>query len=391
MPASKKSFAKLLLIKALYNTSKENPKNSKMLISEINNEWQRLYNGEEESISEQTILRYVHDIRLSGLFNITTCKDAKNGYYRSNSLLNTAEISIIAQALYRSNTLSPQETVDILSKISDVADTSGKKQLTFLRRVIKNFSPKRKNMREIIPIIANIIAAIQKKRVLEFTYYRYSKTDVGNMEKYTDKDGNPKKYQVSPYFLVWNSDTFYLICHYHGHDKENTKYLSHFNVSLIAAKPFIKEFAEYVPITKIKEYPLYTPKNLLRTYETVSKDLLKFSIDDYMREHLYMFNNGTESIEMCIEFADNMLGVILNQFSINPNLISAYPTGKLNSKNRTIYRATVNVQENDGLYLWLMKQGNNIMVVSPDKIRVELKRRFLEAVRAIDEFDNNKG
>ena len=205
----------ILLMAALRESSPENPKNSNDLIRDVEAAYRELCPDEPvKSIAPATIIRHIKTINKSGYMKINTCKNLKAGYYCDSQLFTAAEFSLIAQALYRSPSLSAGETKTLLDKFLNHIDDSGENYLDILTKQIGRWSPKRKTTRPTLPNIEKITYAIWHQREIAFQCYDLDMSSPENLEVRTEAlTRKPIKYRVSPYFLVWDNDECYLIAH----------------------------------------------------------------------------------------------------------------------------------------------------------------------------------
>lgn len=397
---SDKAIQFLLLIDALKNTNPEHPKTSKELMQDMEAAWLELFPEQPPAaLSATTIGRHVKAMNRSGLYHIATCKNSKDGYYRDRFPFNAAEFSLIAQALYRSTSISAKETETLLGKFFNQTDNLGEEWLEIMLKQLRRTAPHRKTSRSTLPIIRTILQAIGEQKKLRFNYYERDDRDVGRMKKRTDEDsGETTFYTVSPYYLVWNRDECYLIAHYPPHDTRKAHRLSHFKISRISDKPMILD-EPTLSIEEMIEYPRYAAqenqaagkKNSPRQSAAQRKSALtQFSLDRYMRESLFMFRDDSPVIDVKLRFPENLMGSLLQQFDLDRNALKAYPLKRNDDHEELWYSAVLSVQENEGLYMWLMLQANNVIVVEPESVRKKLKERLKDALQSIQDYENER-
>jgi hypothetical protein len=70
-------------------------------------------------------------------------------------------------------------------------------------------------------------------------------------------------------------------------------------------------------------------------------------------------------------------------------MLHVYPTNRTFPDGETALNAYVTVQENEGLYKWLMLQGDNVIVVEPASVRAELKKRMQTALNTIIDYEQH--
>lgn len=247
--------------------------------------------------------------------------------------------------------------------------------------------------------------AIWKQCKLRFTYYEKNDRDVSKMEIRTDETtGDPIVYTVSPYYLVWNADECYLIAHYPGHDKGKTKRLSHFKVSLISRKIFVKE-EPTCSIAEMQEYPRYCMRRTTPEYVAVVERkktaiteekakcidrraaLVQFSLDRYMRENLFMFHDDSPMVDVRLYFRESFVATLMAQFNLDRRTLKLYPTNRTFPDGDPIISAIITVQDNEGFYMWLMQQGNKVTVAEPESVRQKLKQKHLDALQNIKDYE----
>ena len=397
---SDKAIQFLLLIDALKNTNRAHPKTSKELIQDMENAWRELFPDEPPAaLSATTIGRHIKAMNQSGLYHIETCKNSKEGYYRAGFPFDAAEFSLIAQALYRSTSISAKETETLLAKFFNQTDNLGEEWLEIMLKQLRRTSPHRKTSRMTLPIIRVILQAIEKQQKLRFNYYERDDRDVDRMKKRTDEDsGKATFYTVSPYYLVWNRDECYLIAHYPPHDKENRHRLSHFKVSRIADKPRILD-EPTLSIEETIEYPRYAAQGKENTGKKSTtrqgadqrkQALTQFSLDRYMRESLFMFRDDSPIIDLKLRVREEHIGALLQQFDLDRNALKAYPLQKRTERDGLWYSAVLSVQENEGLYMWLMMQANNVIVIEPKSVRQKLRLRLESALQTIRDYESGQ-
>ena len=398
------TFARdLLFIDIVRNTDIDTPKNSQEIIQELEERWKTLF--PEEPFSKcglSTIIRHIKDMNASELYNIKVCGNNRLGYYNAGEgkyFFTAAEAIVIAMALYRSPSISVEETTKILNKFRNLTDASGESYRYFLNQQIKEWKGvRRKTQRDILPIIDKIWSAIIDKKKIKFNFYKHNMNAQKKMELVKNKKGRVIEYEVSPYFLVWESDECYLIAHNPKQDLPDKHQLSHFKVSLMenVKKVLVGETA---PLSFVDNYERYimesqniytldrtrsriprTVKNFDDVEHMVGEELTKnFSLDRYMREHIYMSSSKLDLVDVKIYFKESFMETILTRFYVKKETLLISPTGELWEGER-VFRATITVQENDGLYQWLMQHSNKVIVNSPENIRQNLKKRHLEAL-----------
>lgn len=426
------------MLEILQNTDSENPKTAKQIADEIERLWNENenlknipFNVKDKPKSEKvsaTITRHIHDLNKSGLYDIKTCDEKKRGYYNAidkknfisdtaepiskkideNFIFSSAEFAVIAMALYRTPSISTEETQQILNKFKNIMAPEGESFNYFLQKQIEYWKGiRRKPARKILPIISELLnAIINRKQIMFKMYDRNFSTEQKYVElerkiqKSRDGGTRDKIYTVSPYFLAWDNDECHLIAAGDEDKIFGCRYLNHFKVSLMENLQIIED--EILPVTQTVEFGRYFlpsfklyarplpndalddeiekfSRMMMFAYLTgnESEEIQKFSLDRYMREHIYMEVNEEPIIEVTIYFKENFLDEFLTQFTLEQKF-EIIPNRKENDEFK--YQSRIIVQDNDGLYRWLMKYSDQVKVIRPLEIREELGYRYKKAL-----------
>ena len=372
-------------------TNYHNPKTSGDINDEIKEIWNKLFPDEEfKDMSKAAISRHIRDMNASGLYNIKTHDDNRLGYYDSGDkkgIFNSEEAIIIAAALYRSPSISSEETQNILKKFLNLVGMLGSTYVYFLYQQTKQWKGLRKTPRNILPIVKKIYSAIYSNKKLLFKYYENSDNNTSSMNFLRDNKNRIIKYKVSPYFLIWESDECYLVANNPQEDLSKKSQLNQYKISLIGDIEILDE--ESLPIRKIVDYKHYKIESELY-YANDEQNRgglsIDFSLDNYMKEHIFASSSQFPLVDIKIYFMENLMEEILTRFDLRKEALTISPNGEI-WNNQKVYRATITVQENEGLYQWLMQHSDKLVVKSPKQIQEKLKQRLTNALNLLDEFD----
>ena len=170
--------------------------------------------------------------------------------------------------------------------------------------------------------VDKIHMAIQNNKGITFRYLKYS-VDKEQIQK---KDG--EKYIVSPYYLTWNNENYYLI----GVD-EKSKEIRHYRVD------------------RMKQ--IEVSEN-----ERIGQELFgDFDIANYTNATFGMFGGTKEKIK--INFREDLIGVVIDRFGkevmIHPQSDGTFTT-------------IVEVVPSSQFYGWLTGLGTRARIVSPKHV-----------------------
>ena len=150
-------------------------------------------------------------------------------------------------------------------------------------------------------------------------------------------------YEISPYYLCWDDDSYFLIGNSKSHD-----HLIHFHVEMMTN----------VEITRI---PI-RPRNEIEELRG------SFSIGEYVRRSVNMY--GGESVRLVLECSEKIAKDVRSEFGEE---IRTFPVGE----NR--FRTDVYAAEGEGLLRWLMQfSAENLKVLAPENIKEAIKERAKE-------------
>lgn len=406
-----KTFVKgLLIIDALQNTDRDNPKTAQEIIKEVDEKLYKLFPDDFKKSGDKpnktglaTISRHVHDMNLlKELYKIEAPCGTQLGYYNATEgkkfVFTPAEFALIAIALYRTPSISTEETETIIKKFKSLVGLTGDMfSYSIVDKQIKVWQGiRRKTYREILPIISELLKAIIEGKQVSFNLYersaRYKGEKIPLQTRTKQRKSDEEiieKFRVSPYFLAWENDECYLIAYsnYPNYDSPEGQQLTHFKISLIANLKILEDDIEklrrldFYARYAMESHPFYTDsatRDRLREIEEKlqedTKEFKNFSLDRYMREHIYMVTNNAPTVDVTIEFDEDFVETILTQLTLKQRVDPPVNDDKK-------WRTTMTVQDNEGLYQCLMRYSDNVTVLSPQKVKDKLRKKLEKALK----------
>ena len=315
----------LYILERLRKTDEQHPVNTNELIA---------YLAEKGVTAERkSVARDIAALREAG-YSIILCDELKRGYYMTDQLFEDYELKIIADAVSGAKFITYDDSVSIIDKLCEMASPTGEeiiKEHTFVDEKIKS---KNKKVRFNID---RVITAIKTGKRITFQYFEFAPD--GKMQ--LKRDGHV--YEISPYYLCWDDDSYFLIGNSKSHD-----HLIHFHVEMMTN----------VEITR-------TPIRPRKEIEELSGS---FSIGEYLRRSVNMY--GGESVRLTLECSEKIAKDVRTEFGEE---IRTTPVGE----NR--FRTDVYAAEGEGLIRWIMQfSADDLKVVSPENIKEEIKERAKE-------------
>ncbi len=263
-------------------------------------------------------------------YQIVTHSDNKLGWYMIERDFEDWELKVLCDAVAGAQFLTKTDSKRLIGKLCNLSGENGKKLLqsvTPIESVNKNPTVSTKIY------IDTILRAIKSKKQVNFQYVY---TDP-NMKKVLKHDG--KHYKVNPYSLYWNNDRYYLVGNYSGYDN-----LSHYRLDRI--------------------------RNLSVSEEDIlsADELLGANSSLLIAEHVKnaFYNYSGEKICLTLRFNGYMADDLIDHFGQDIKI----------TKSGDMYEMTVFTEESNGLYYWLLQYGEEVTVVSPERVRTEIIRRI---------------
>ena len=315
----------LFILERLRKTDEQHPVNTNELIA---------YLAEIGVTAERkSVARDVAALRDAG-YSIILCDEYKRGYYMTDQLFEDYELKIIADAVSGAKFITYEDSSSIVDKLCELASPTGEeiiKNHTFIDEKIKS---KNKKVRYNIDKVIN---AIKNGKRITFQYFEFAAD--GKMQ--LKRDGHI--YEISPYYLCWDNDSYFLIGNSKSHD-----HLIHFHVEMMTN----------VEVTKIP----------IRPESEIEELRGSFSIGEYLRRSVNMY--GGESIKITLECSDKIAKNVREEFGED---IITKPIGE----NRFI--TDVRAAEGEGLIRWIMQfSAEDIKVISPESICETIRNRAKE-------------
>ncbi len=244
------------------------------------------------------------------------------GYYLSSREFELAELKILVDMVQASRFLTKKKSRELIGKIEDMAGETAAKELQ--RSVFVTGRSKAEN-ETVYYNVDCIHKAIRDNKGILFQYYEYS---VGKELK-LKRAG--EKYCVSPYYLTWNSENYYLI----GVDEK---------------------------IGEIRHYRVDRMKRI-ETAESdrIGKELFEsFDIADYTNATFGMF--GGEKKNLRISFQNDLAGVVIDRFGKEISL---------RKQDENSFTIQVSIVPSHQFFGWLAGLGTRAKILGPQDVKEE--------------------
>lgn len=306
----------------LRETDDEHPLTVQELISALE---QNGVTAERKSIYDD-----MEALRELGL-DVQSRKGKAPGWFIGERDFQLPELKLLVDAVQSCKFITRKKSDDLIRKLESFAS---RHQARLLQRQVY-VSGRVKTMNESVYYsIDKLHAAIASGKAVTFKYFEYNV----RKEKVFRREG--KRYQVSPYGLIWDSENYYLA----GYDHLNGD-LRHYRVDKMAE----------LAVTCLP-----------REGGALFKD---FDMASYAQKHFGMFR-GREG-QVILRCENTLVGVVLDRFGQEAMLV---PDGE------KYFTVTVPAVVSPQFLGWLFGLGGGVRIVAPDWAAEEFRKQ-LEAVQ----------
>ena len=288
------------------------------------------------SLDRRTVYSYINDMKELGL-EVSSYNEETGGYHFISHRLEEHEIRILIDAISASKFITKKKTLalaDKLSKLNSIYIKNDLKSHVFVDDRSKSINE------EIFINIDKINKAIRNKKQISFNYYDYnSKMELVprlNLEK------EIKRYTVTPISTILKNENYYLILVSGKHND-----LSNYRVDRMKNIEVIDTTARC--LDDIKD----------------CKD--GFNPVMYSKKSFKMFPGEESLVE--IQFKKNLLNFMIDEFGDD---IEIADNGDGTYNGRFIGKV------GKGLARWIFQLGKDAVVVSPDRLKEEVKYELMD-------------
>ncbi|MBO6159246.1 MAG: WYL domain-containing protein [Firmicutes bacterium] len=289
---------------------------------------------EENEISAERKMIYqdIAELRRFGMDIISEKKGRETCYYLGSRSFETAELKLIIDSVQAAKFISARKSQRLIKKLTALMSRPEAKELS--RQVL--LSGRVKTMNESVYYSVDLLhSAIGRDRQIRFQYTQW------DLSKKLVPRHNGQFYQVSPWYLIWDDENYYLV----AYDTLDEK-IKHFRLD------------KMIRLSVIEERRI--GKEALRQYDA----------SGYSKQHFGMF--GGEKRRVILRCKNSFAGIIIDRFGREVDL---YPSGEDH------FEAHVDVVISDQFYGCVMSLGEGIRIEAPQSVA----REFDEKLQRIHE------
>lgn len=263
----------------------------------------------------KSIYEDIEELRTYGM-DIEVAKGRGGGYYVASREFELPELKVLVDAVQASKFISIGKSRELIEKLSAL---TSRHERTKLSRQVHIYERVKSMNKSIYYTTDYIHTAINENRRITFSYFKMN----SKKEKVMRHDG--KRYEVSPWLLIWNDENYYLA----AYDSESG-IIKHFRVDKM----------ERVEICDL-------PREGEEIFRASDISMYQTGVFD-------MFGGKTENVTL--ECREDIAGAVIDRFGKDVTLTSG---GALD------FRAHVKVQISPRFFGWVMAFGDKMKIAAP--------------------------
>lgn len=268
----------------------------------------------------RSVYKDIDTLKELGL-NVQCKRKEQNYYYIAEKQFELAELKLLVDAVEASQIIPQKETEVLVKKLTSFASEADRKELSrpvIVDKVFKNTNE------EALTNTDLLYQAIRKRKKVSFQYYDYIP-----IKKQVLKH-NGKVYVISPYFLKWNSDKYYIVGYSDDH-----KSISHFRVDRMTNVQILNIVAEK------------RPKG--------------FNPEKYATKMFGMYSTELQKVTLICK--NDKMKHVVDKFGTNvkTSIVDAFH-----------FKTTVELELSPPFYGWVFQFGGDIRIESPDEAKEKM-------------------
>lgn len=252
------------------------------------------------------------------------------GYYLGSRQFELTEVKLLVDLVLSSKFITESKSQELVKKLSSLVSQP---QAKTLQRMVVVADRAKTNNEKIYYNVDVIFEAIAQDVKIGFSYFQWNE----KKEKELRRDG--ATYWVSPYYLLWDHENYYLVAY---DDKADA--IKHYRVD-----------------------KMLNP--VLSTDVRCGRDLAnKINVADYTKKNFGMFSGAERTVSLTVEAV--LLGVLVDRFGLEIP-IRKMEDGKV--------KTHVDVEVSEQFFGWVCGFGTQMQITAPQDV-VEEFRRYLNAI-----------
>ncbi|MBR6850686.1 MAG: WYL domain-containing protein [Lachnospiraceae bacterium] len=252
------------------------------------------------------------------------------GYYLASRDFELAELKMLVDMVQASRFLSVKRSRELIKKIEQLA---GKREASELQRSVYVANRAKAVNEGVFYAVDCIHRAIAGNKSISFHYLEYTVGSQWQLRR------GGKRYEISPWFLTWNQENYYLI----AFDEE-------------------RQAVRHYRVDRMKDLEINERDRQGREY------FRNFDIAAYSKVAFNMY--GGEEKRLKLVFVNSLANVVVDRFGKDVTI---------RKEDEEHFSVNVNVAVSPQFYGWLAGFGANAKLVSP-KAEAQAYREYLEEI-----------
>lgn len=277
-----------------------------------------------------------NDLNALELYGTDICKEktSTTKYYIGNRDFELAELKLLVDAIQSSKFITRKKSMELIEKLEKLVSVHQGQQLkrdVFITNRVKGLNEK------IYYIVDRLQTAISGNKKVSFLYMKWELNENRRLVKTARRNG--ERYVISPIWLCWNDENYYLI----GYDSDADK-IKHYRVDKIESVEILDENRD------------------------VNDKILNFDGAEYSKKLFAMY--GGEEFDVTMLVDNELVGVIADQFGDDIFIVK---------ENDNCFRFSSKISISSQFYAWVFGLGGSVKILSPKKV-VDGYKQHIEAV-----------
>lgn len=269
------------------------------------------------------------------IFSIEMIKSSPNKYYWKDRLFEDVELTLLMNAVSSARFIPEDKTDELIEKIMKLTDVYTKERIK--KHAMAPNKAKAMNL-DVYDIVGKISKAIELNKKIQFRYAEYN-PEMKRMDYRRNNYNLYKYYFVSPYFMVWNDDYYYLV----GWSDSKEK-VCHYRIDKM-------------------EIPVITMEDAVKKPKSLK-------MDEYAMKNFSMYAGDENLVTLLVD--NSVMNYVFDRFG--RNIMTEY-------KNDKSSLATVKVALSPPFYSWVFQFGGKIKILSPEIAKKGFRSLLLQALK----------
>ncbi len=284
------------------------------------------------SAERKQLYEDIRELKRFGLDIISRKEGRKVYYFLGSREFELAEVKLIIDSVQAAKFISARKSKQLIKKLTGLMSEPQAKE--FRRQIL--LSGRVKTMNESVYYAVDLVhTAIGRNRQIAFQYTQW------NLQKKMEPRHKGLIYHVSPWYLIWDDEYYYLV----AYDSDAEK-IKHFRLDKMIRLSILEKKRE--------------GQEALKEYDASA----------YSKQHFGMF--GGQKRRVILHCENSFIGIIIDRFGQE---VEIYPSGEDH------FEAHVDVVISDQFFGWLVSLGRGVRLIAPESVRKD----FLDLIRSLDD------